>query len=251
LSLKLIATPIGNPGDITLRAIETLKAAEVVIGEERKEVSKLLRALDIQGKNLELLNEHSTDADVAELLILCREKEVALVSDCGTPGFCDPGARLVAACRAEGLISLPVPGASSLMCLLAITGQAMREFVFRGFLPAEREARNKALRELEREVRPVILMDTPYRLTKLMQELAEKFPTREIVLGCDFTQPSEVIFSGTTSSVAKQVGERKAEFILALFAKPQAQKVAANLTPLKPKTTSNQKARPATLPKRR
>ena len=95
MSLFVIATPIGHAKDISLRAIETLQAAEVVIGEEFKEVSKLLKGLDIKGKPLEVLNEHSTPDDIQNLLKLCQTKRVALVSDCGTPGFCDPGAALI------------------------------------------------------------------------------------------------------------------------------------------------------------
>ena len=217
MSLKLVAVPIGHPGDITLRAIETLKEAEIVIGEERKEVSKLLKFLGITGKGMELLNEHSKDDDVKDLLEMCREKKVALVSDCGTPGFCDPGARLVALCRKNNIPVSPVPGASSLMCLLSMCGENMREFLFRGFLPAEREARGVALRELERERRPVILMDTPYRLSRLLSELAEKWPERRALLGCDFTQETELIIEAPLKVIRDRIGDKKAVFILALF----------------------------------
>jgi 16S rRNA (cytidine1402-2'-O)-methyltransferase len=217
MSLKLVAVPIGHPGDITLRAIETLKEAEIVIGEERKEVSKLLKFLGITGKIMELLNEHSKDDDVNDLLEMCREKKVALVSDCGTPGFCDPGARLVALCRKNNIPVSPVPGASSLMCLLSMCGENMREFLFRGFLPAEREARGVALRELERERRPIILMDTPYRLSRLLSELAEKWPNRRALLGCDFTQETELIIEAPLAVIRDRIGDKKAEFILALF----------------------------------
>jgi 16S rRNA (cytidine1402-2'-O)-methyltransferase len=220
VSLKLVATSIGDPGDITLRAIETLKSADVVIGEERKEVSKLMKALGIEGKRLELLNEHSKDIDVAELLELCRTLNVALVSDCGTPGFCDPGAKLVSLCRRESISVTTLPGASSLMCILSVAGHEMKEFVFRGFLPVDRDERAQALKDLERERRPIILMDTPYRLNRLMSELALKWPERRGVLGCDFTQSTESIHDGSLKSIAAEVGERKAEFILALFPGP-------------------------------
>lgn len=220
MPLHLIATSIGNPGDITLRAIEALKAADVVVGEERREVSKLLKSLGIEGKRLELLNEHSKEDDVRELLDLCRTQNVALVTDCGTPGFCDPGARLVAACRASNIASTPLPGASSLMCLLSVAGQQMTEFLFRGFLPAESNARAQALRELERERRPVILMDTPYRLGKLLLELRERLPERRALLGCDFTQESETIIEAKLKDLPALIGERKAEFILAIFPSP-------------------------------
>lgn len=217
MALQLIAVPLGNSGDITLRAIEALKDADVVVGEERKEVSKLLKSLGIEGKRLELLNEHSKDEDVRELAELCRTSKVALVTDCGTPGFCDPGARLVAMCRTQKVVSTPLPGASSLMCLLSVSGSDMRQFLFRGFLPAEREERARALNELSRESRPTILMDTPYRMGRLLSELAERFPDRRVLLGCDFTQETETIIEARAADLPALVGERKAEFILALY----------------------------------
>jgi 16S rRNA (cytidine1402-2'-O)-methyltransferase len=223
MSLELVATPIGDAGDLTLRAIEVLKAADVVIGEERKEVSKLLRSLGLEGKRMELLNEHTRDNELTDLVALCRSSRVALVTDCGTPGFCDPGARLVALCRAEGLSSRPVPGASSLMCLLSVSGSDMRSFLFRGFLPAEREERAAALSELTKEKRPVVLMDTPYRLGRLLSELAERLPARRVLLGMDFTQASETVIEALARDLPKLVGDRKAEFILALYPAPQPQ----------------------------
>lgn len=217
MPLKLVATPIGDPRDITVRALDTLKEADVVIGEERKEVSKLLKAHAIKGKRQELLNEHSREGDVADLLELCRAHKVALVTDCGTPGFCDPGARLVAACRREGIPVAPVPGASSLMCLLSVSGEDMRQFLFRGFLPADKEERTRALKELDRERRPIVLMDTPYRLGRLMQELATRWPERRALLGCDFTSAQEQIFEAKLKDLPALVGERKAEFVMAVF----------------------------------
>ena len=239
MSLELIATPIGDPGDMTLRAIEVLRAADVVIGEERKEVSKLLKRLGIEGKRLELLNEHTRDEDLGDLVSLCRTSRVALVTDCGTPGFCDPGARLVELCRKEGLSSKPIPGASSLMCLLSVSGSNLREFLFRGFLPAEKEERGLALNELIREKRPVVLMDTPYRMGRLLAELAERFPARRVLLGCDFTQESETIIEAFARDLPALTGERKAEFILILYPGESA----APPSP-QPKTTSSKEREP-------
>lgn len=241
MSLHLIAVPIGDPADITLRAIETLKAADVVIGEERKEVSKLLKSLGIMDKRLELLNEHSNDRDVLELRELCATQKVALVSDCGTPGFCDPGARLVTECRREGITASPVPGASSLMCLLSVCGHDMREFLFRGFLPADREARALALRELDRERRPLILMDTPYRLGRLLEELATRWPDRRAVLGCDFTQDTETVIEAPLKDLPRLVGARKAEFIMAVF--PSAPNAPASASGRRPPTSRTSRTR--------
>lgn len=237
MGLCLVSVPIGHPGDITLRAIDTLKTAGLVIGEERKEVSKLLKHLGIENKRIELLNEHSRDEDVRTLLDLCRSNEVALVSDCGTPGFCDPGARLVAACRKEKILTSPVPGASSLMCLLAMTGWDMKEFLFRGFLPADREERSKALAHLGKERRPIILMDTPYRLQRLLSELAERWPERRAVLGCDFTQSTESVLEDSLKNLQEMLGDRKAEFILALS---PIETGATSQPPLKPKAINTQ-----------
>ncbi len=217
MPLKIVATPIGNLGDITLRALEALKGADAVIGEERREASTLLKRLGLESRDLRLLNEHSTDADVAELLELCRAKNVALVSDAGTPGFCDPGARLVAACRGAGVPVTALPGASSLMCLLSLAGARIDQFLFRGFLPAERETRNAALRELGNESRAAIVMDTPYRLGKLLSELATLFPKRRALLGLDLTLENELALEGTLPELAAKTAGRKAEFVLLLF----------------------------------
>lgn len=217
IGLELIATPIGDPGDITLRAIEALRAASVVIGEERREVSTLLKRLGIEGKRMELLNEHSRDDDVRELADFCSRERVALVTDCGTPGFCDPGAKLVALCRKRGIAVRSLPGASSLMVLLSMSGSDLREFVFRGFLPAEREERARALKELERERRPIVLMDTPYRLSRLLSELSAKWPKRRALLGLDFTLPTEAVWEGELDSLAARVKDRKAEFMLVVY----------------------------------
>jgi 16S rRNA (cytidine1402-2'-O)-methyltransferase len=241
MSLKVVATPIGNPGDITLRAIEALKAAEVVIGEERREVSTLLKRIGATTAEIRLLNEHSGDDDIKELLELCRDQDVALVSDAGTPGFCDPGARLVAACRRERIPVTALPGASSLMCLLALSGgqsqeqkrdqkvgpkvgqkidpkiDQIREFVFRGFLPAERDARAQALRQLANERRPIVLMDTPYRLGKLLEELAALYPTRKALIGTNLTLENELVLEDTLAALAPRFAGQKAEFILLLY----------------------------------
>jgi 16S rRNA (cytidine1402-2'-O)-methyltransferase len=237
MPLHLVAVPIGDAGDISLRAIETLKRAEIVIGEERKEASKLLKFLGIEPKRIELLNEHSREADIADLLELCKTHQVALVTDCGTPGFCDPGAQLVQACRQANVTTSPVPGASSLMCLLSVSGLNLREFLFRGFLPAEREARSVAMRDLDREItgergRVVILMDTPYRLGRLLVELSERWPENNALLGCDFTQSTETVIETRLKNLPEMIGERKAEFIIAIFPKPSAS------SPRKEKITS-------------
>lgn len=217
MSLILVATPIGHSKDITLRALESLREADIVIGEEFREVSTLLKRLEIVGKKMEVLNEHSKDDDILALAELCAQHKVALVTDCGTPGFCDPGARLVAVCRKKGIAVTTNPGASSLMCLLSLAGDNIKQFIFRGFLPAERDERQRALVEISRETQAVVLMDTPYRLQKLVGELAAAMPARRALLTLDLTQSTEEILEGSLQEISGRVQDRKAEFMLLLY----------------------------------
>ncbi|MGE0764469.1 MAG: SAM-dependent methyltransferase [Bdellovibrionales bacterium] len=222
MALYVVATPIGNQEDLSPRAKQILGACHVVIGEEFREASTLLKRHDIVGKTLEQLNEHSTPADLKLLVELCRNQDVALISDCGTPSFCDPGADLVAACRAQNIRVVSVPGVSSLMAFLSLCGQRLDEFYFRGFLPANREARASAIKELKGEMRPIILMDTPYRLGRLLEELAEKMPERLATIGMDLTSEKEAVKVAPLAQLAKIFAETKAEFLLLLHGQNQS-----------------------------
>lgn len=222
--LSIVATPIGNYKDITLRALEVLKEAEVIIGEEKREASTLLKKLGIEGKELYLLNEHSSDADLNELLLLCRTKNVALISDCGTPSFYDPGFQLVARCRQEKISIVACPGASSLMTLMSLVSKKIASFYFAGFLPADSDERRRALQNLfqggESPLETTVLMDTPYRLLKLLSELAERVGDRLILLGINLTQTSEMVLEGTAPYLLDQLKKQKlerAEFILVVY----------------------------------
>ncbi|MGE0634224.1 MAG: SAM-dependent methyltransferase [Pseudobdellovibrionaceae bacterium] len=217
MALIVVSIPIGNPQDISARALETLRNCNCIIGEERKEASKLLRSHGMSGKKLELLNEHSTDSDVQALVDICAHETVALISDCGTPVFCDPGARLIALCRQRKVPVTANPGASSLMTLLAVASQSLQEFVFRGFLPAENESRLKALRELQKEKRAFVLMDTPYRLKKLVAEMKQFFPERKFLLGVNMTYENEQFLEGKMDEIEKGLTENKAEFVLLAY----------------------------------
>lgn len=193
MALFIVATPIGNPQDITFNAVETLKNADLVVGEELKALRQILKAAGVQAKAMDQLNEHSKPADIEFLLNECKTKKVALVSDCGTPGFCDPGSDLVKACHKEGIPVHPVPGASSLMSLISVAGVRLDYFTFAGFLPAKNELRDGAWNSIIRETRPVIIMETPYRCEKLMNELSQKVPKRLCIIGLNLTQPVERI----------------------------------------------------------
>jgi len=216
--LYIVATPIGNPADITLRALEILRESAAVVCEEYREGSTLLKKLGILEKDLITLNEHNEKEQIQAILVhLAEGKALALISDCGTPVFADPGSRLIREVSLAGFRTVPVPGPSSLMAALSILDQRLDQFIFGGFLsriPAQREAELKTLRGYHL---PVILMDTPYRLGNLLDEVANVFgKDLPVTLACDLTLPTEQIFRGSITEIRQKVQKRKAEFILVL-----------------------------------
>jgi 16S rRNA (cytidine1402-2'-O)-methyltransferase len=218
MPLYLVATPIGNPQDISLRALEILKRVETIIVEERKEGTKFLREHGISGRNYVQLNEHSTPEDIQNLLGLCQAQEVALITDCGTPGFCDPGADLVRACRQQKVDVITLPGASSLMGLLSLSSQRINQFVFRGFISQETSQREVELRELQKEKRAFVIMDTPYRLQKMLDEVKRSFPERRVLIVTDLTQPTEKIWENWGRQIDLEQFPKKAEFMMLVYA---------------------------------
>jgi Predicted methyltransferases len=217
--LYLVATPIGDVNEISVRALDVLRSAEIIICESTKEASKLLRQHGISGKKYEILDEHSTMEDKKNLVPLCANHVVALVTDCGTPGFCDPGADLVRLCRNEKVAVKSILGASALMGLLSLSGQRLDEFLFRGFVPAETEARGRALRDLTKEKRAIILMDTPYRLKKTLNDMKEHFSDRKFLLCLNLSQEDETILEGKIDSLISGNPFDKAEFMLLIYPK--------------------------------
>jgi len=216
--LFIVATPIGNVQDITLRAIETLRSVDAVICEERKDGSRLLKQLQIMDKPLIELNEHNESDMIQQILIeLMNGKNMALISDCGTPVFSDPGKQLLKLMAEMRIKVVPIPGASSLMAALSLCPFDMETFTFLGFLPPKTEHRSAVLKKYKSSDSPIILMDTPYRLTKLLDEVSKTFGRQQqIFLALDLTLPSEATYIGTVQDIAARIQARKAEFILIL-----------------------------------
>ncbi len=217
--LYLVATPIGNEGDITLRALDVLREADLVVCEERREGERLLRRWKIV-KPLETLNEHNESAATEALLAALRSgKTLALVSDGGTPVFSDPGGELVRRAVRAGIVVTPVPGASSLMPALTVSGFGIDRFLFYGWLSQKKERRRAELRGLLRERRPIVLMDTPYRLPALLRDLASVFGGgREVCLAYNLTLPDEEIFHGTARELYDRISGKglKGEFVVVI-----------------------------------
>jgi 16S rRNA (cytidine1402-2'-O)-methyltransferase len=224
MPLFVVATPIGNPQDFSARALEALRTADLVIGEETKILRQILKAAGVQARAMDRLNEHSTEQDIAHFVNECRDKNVALVSDCGTPGFCDPGAELVQACAQADIPVTAVPGASSLMCLLSVCGIRLERFFFYGFLPAKTEERQRELKNLARSPHAVVVMETPYRAQKLKEDLSAHFADWHCVLGLNLTQENERVWRGPARALKTLDLPEKAEPIALLVPKNQSEK---------------------------
>ncbi|MBI9044516.1 MAG: 16S rRNA (cytidine(1402)-2'-O)-methyltransferase [Anaerolineaceae bacterium] len=214
--LYIVATPIGNIKDITLRAIEVLESVDVIICEEYKQGSKLLKRLGIKYKELFSINEHNEKENTQEIMIrMAQGDSCALISDCGTPVFADPGAYLIREISQAGFVVQPIPGASSLMAALSILDIRLKDFYFAGFLPRKTDERNKELKRLRTMTTSLVIMDTPYRLSKSLKEIIDNFgKNQKITLACNLTQSDEAIYRGTAAEIFKEVKDKKMEFML-------------------------------------
>jgi 16S rRNA (cytidine1402-2'-O)-methyltransferase len=223
-TLYLVATPIGNFADITFRAIEVLKQVDIVVYEERKEGGRLLRHFGIE-KPVESLNEHNEAAATFIILDhLTKGKSVAVVSDCGTPVFSDPGQLLVRKAIDAGVKVVPIPGASSLMPALTVSGFSIDQFVFYGWLSPKRPRRIAELQQLKRERRTIVLMDTPYRLLALLKDISDTFgAARRLCVAFDLTLPDEEIFHGTGPALFEKFTklDKKGEFVVVIESSSQ------------------------------
>ena len=213
--LYIVATPIGNPKDITLRALDILKKVDAVICEEYRQGSRLLHTLEIE-KELITLNEHNEAEEAQNIMVrLAKGETMAIISDAGTPVFADPGQHLLELLYEMKIPVSPIPGPASLMAALSLCDFSIERFVFAGFPPRKTEHREGFLAKYKGESVPVILMDTPYRMTKLLGEVESIFgKNQDILLACDLTQRKEAIFRGPVSEILAKVSGQKREFIL-------------------------------------
>jgi 16S rRNA (cytidine1402-2'-O)-methyltransferase len=186
--LYVVATPIGNLEDISMRALRILKEADVIACEDTRQTLKLLSHFGIS-KRLVSYHEHNEITRAAEIVIeLEQGAKVALVSDAGTPAISDPGHRLVSLCLRHGIHVVPVPGASAFVAALAASGLPIEQFVFAGFLPARPTERRKALRALAVERRTLALYEAPHRLLDTLEDALEILGNRPAVVAREVTK---------------------------------------------------------------
>ena len=226
-SLVLVATPIGNLGDMTQRAIEALQNADVICCEDTRHSGKLLAHFGVTGKKLIVINEH-TEYDAREEIVslVSSGSTVALVTDAGTPGISDPGERLVVAVVEAGGNVTAVPGASALTMALVISGLPTSRFVFEGFLPRSGTDRTDRLAMTTTESRTIVLYEAPHRLAKTLSDLTTACGAmRRVVLARELTKLHEQIWRGTLQDANMLVAatEPRGEYVIILEpAKPPA-----------------------------
>lgn len=210
-TLFVVATPIGNLDDITLRALKTLAAVDVIAAEDTRHTGRLLDRHGIAAGRLVSCHEHNEQQRVAQLLAMLRDgKTVALVSDAGTPGVSDPGFRLVQAARAEGLAVVPIPGVSAAVTALSAAGLPTDAFLFVGFPPRKQGALTRDLAALAAQRATLIFYESPRRLLKLLQALRETFGDRRAVLARELTKIHEEFLCGSLSEILQTLEERPA-----------------------------------------
>lgn len=212
--LYIVATPIGNLADITLRALWVLQMADVVCCEDTRVTRKLLSAYGIQAR-LMAYHEHNAEPSGEGILsLLAAGKRVALVSDAGTPLISDPGYRLVKDAQAAGYYVTSLPGASSVLVALSLSGLPTDRFLFAGFLPAKSQARASAIAELADMKTTLVLLEAPHRLQNTLEALAAAMPDREAAIARELTKKFEELRRGTLSSLAGRKEEVKGEIVL-------------------------------------
>jgi 16S rRNA (cytidine1402-2'-O)-methyltransferase len=212
-TLFIIATPIGNLKDLTLRAQRFLSKVDFLVCEEFKFGKRILRNLNLD-KEIYLLNEHNEAENAPDIIQkILQGKNCALISDAGTPIFSDPGHHLTSLAIKNGIIISPIPGPDSLIPSLVASGFDISKFFYAGWLSPKKEKRISELEKLKGIKKTIAIMETPYRLRQLLQDVKETFGEGiEISLSCDLTTEKENSFRGTLSSVTKKISELKEKF---------------------------------------
>jgi len=208
--LVLVATPLGNLGDLSRRALELFEVADVIYCEDTRHSRTLFSAHDIATRGrLHSLHQHNEAAQCDQIVTRVREGAlVVLISDAGTPGISDPGSRVVAAVIEAGLVVTTAPGPSAVVAALTISGLSSERFVMEGFLPRKSSERAKAYEQWAHEGRTVVFYESPQRVTSVIHELAALFPTRRVAIAREMTKLHEEVLRGTLAEVAAALDQR-------------------------------------------
>lgn len=219
-TLHLVATPIGNLGDLSPRAVDTLAAAALVCCEDTRRTGRLLQHAGIRAARLAVCNEHTEASRIADVLeVLGDGDDVALVSDAGTPGISDPGERLVRAVLDAGFDVSAVPGPAAAVTALVVSGLSTGRYVFEGFLPRSGRDRSQRIAEIAAERRTTVIYEAPHRIVRTIADLTEACgDDRPVAVARELTKRFEEVQRGTLGSIA--VGEPRGEYVVVLGGAP-------------------------------
>jgi 16S rRNA (cytidine1402-2'-O)-methyltransferase len=208
-TLHIVSTPIGNMEDITLRALRILKEVDLIASEDTRRTGLLLKHYGIHASLTSYFEGNELKKKGFILSKLKEGKEIALVSDAGTPGISDPGFRLIQLAIENEIPIVPIPGPSATIAALSVSGLPTDAFLFKGFLPHKSKKRRDFLKELEAVRETLIFYESPHRITETLNDILEVLGNREMVLTRELTKVYEEILRGKVSDIKNQIGERK------------------------------------------
>lgn len=212
--LYIVATPIGNLEDITLRAIRVLKEVDIIAAEDTRHTLKLLNHLEIS-KPLISYHRHNEEIKTQELIDKLQEgKNIALVSDAGTPVISDPGGEIVKSAIENNIKIIPIPGACAAITAIIASGLDAKEFTFIGFLPQNNKNRNEKLERISKEERTTILYEAPHKLMKTLEDIGKVIGKRKVVLARELTKIHEEYIEGTIAELQSKIKEPKGEYVI-------------------------------------
>jgi len=222
-SLYLVGTPIGNLGDITLRALDTLRAVALIVAEDTRRAGLLLKHFGIDKPILSLF-EHNEAARIERVLAALESGDVALISEAGMPGLSDPGYDLIRAAIERGIAVTPIPGPTAAVSALVASGLPTDAFVFLGFLPRRSADRRRLLRDVARERRSLVAYEAPHRLAEALADVEDVLGDRSIAVARELTKVHEEIWRGTVSGARQRfAGEALGEITLVIAGAPALQ----------------------------
>lgn len=219
--LYMVATPIGNLGDITLRAIQVLKEVDLIAAEDTRHTLKLLNHLEIK-KPLMSYHRHNEEIKTKELIEkLLEGQNIALVSDAGTPGICDPGEVVIQKCIENEIEIIPIPGACAMINALIASGISTKEFTFLGFLPIHKKLRKEKLKEIKESNKTIILYEAPHKIMATLKDITEILGDRQVVLARELTKIHEEFIRGKPREILEMAENLKGEMILIIEAQEE------------------------------
>ena len=212
--LYIVGTPIGNLEDISLRALNILKTVDLIAAEDTRHTLKLLNYYEIS-KPLISYHRHNEETKKDILIEKLKDGEnIALVSDAGTPGICDPGEEVIKQAIKDNIEVIPIPGACAFLNALICSGIDTKEFVFLGFLPLNKKLRRNKLKEIEKESKTIIIYEAPHKMKNTLEDLREILGQRQIVLARELTKIHEEFIRGTINEIEDKLDELKGEFVI-------------------------------------